>query len=574
MWLERFALDVPQGVQYTNTVWTNRDLVPIPAERRLWNAWGYIGYWTVGGSCVTAWTLGSTMLAHGSNAPHAIGACVIGAFITGLLAVGNGLVGDKHHIGYTVSCRATFGMRGSYIPIVLRCCITSAWFGLQAFWGGQAVKAMIGALIPGFITGDLDQLFSRSSHLAKNDFIGFWIWMVAFVGLLFLPPEKMQLPFLCSFVLLMSSCFALLGWTVSLAGGAGPLFSKDWTPEVHKNRAVGWTMVFGVSSVLSTWGTGCLSQSDWTRYAKRPSEPRWSQMIAAPLTIILTACMGIIVTSASMVIFNGKILWNPIQMLPLLQKHLHHTAASRAGVFFIGLGFAVSQLALALVLNSVSTGMDLAGLFPKYISITRGAALMVIIGIAIQPWQLVANSAKFLTVLAAFGIFVSPITGVMLADLLAVRRNKFVIHDLYHTKRENSDEKSIYWFTRGFNIWNLVAIIVGMWPMIPGLANAAIMASDQRHYEHPEIPEPLPLGWRRVYNIGFFVGFAISFTITYVAAVLKPPPGVGIHSTWCSGDETDSDKEQMSYDEPGTGPGTGANELLGSELNPVDTEKP
>lgn len=562
MILAKLALDVPDGATYENTVWTNRDLVPIPADRRTWNAWGYIGYWTVGGSCVTAWTLGSTMLAHGSNAPHAIGASVIGAFLTGLLAVGNGLVGDRHHIGYTVSCRATFGMRGSYIPIVLRCCITSAWFGLQAFWGGQAVKAMIGSLIPGFITGDLDHLFSESSHLAKNDFIGFWIWMLFFVFILFLlPPEKMQIPFLCSFLLLMMSCFALLGWTVGLAGGAGPLFSKDWKPEVHKNRAVGWTMIFGVSSVLSTWGTGCLSQSDWTRYAHKPSAPRWSQMLAAPLTIILTASMGIIVTSASMVIFNGKIYWNPIQMLPLLQKRLDHSAKARAGVFFISLGFAVSQLALALVLNSVSTGMDLAGLFPKYISITRGAAMMVVIGIAIQPWQLVANSAKFLTVLAAFGVFIAPITGVMIADLLVVRRNKFIIYDLFHTRQSTDDQsntadgKSIYWFFHGFNVWNLVSIVMGMWPMIPGLANAAIMSSDQRHYKHPEIPEPLPLSWRRVYNIGFFVGFAVSFTLTCLGALIWKPPGVGKHSTWCSGDETDSEKDLSYVGREGEGAG-------------------
>lgn len=78
------------------------------------------------------------------------------------------------------------------------------------------------------------------------------------------------------------------------------------------------------------------------------------------------------------------------------------------------------------MLNSVSCGMDMAGLWPRYINIRRGAYIMAIIGIAIQlvpcgnccwsvlthdrPWQLLTTAAKFLAVLSGFGVFLAPAT--------------------------------------------------------------------------------------------------------------------------------------------------------------------
>lgn len=39
---------------------------------------------------------------------------------------------------------------------------------------------------------------------------------------------------------------------------------------------------------------------------------------------------------------------------------------------------------ISVVLNSVSTGMDMAGLWPKYINIRRGSYIMAIMGVCIQ----------------------------------------------------------------------------------------------------------------------------------------------------------------------------------------------
>jgi NCS1 family nucleobase:cation symporter-1 len=97
----------------------------------------------------------------------------------------------------------------------------------------------------------------------------------------------------------------------------------------------------------------------------------------------------------------------------------------------------------------VPAGMDCAGLWPKFITTRRGALILTVIGIIIQPWRFVTESATFLQVLSAFGgsysclyfhsyqvtnmetVFVAPLTGILAVDYWLVRRRKWKIPDLY-----------------------------------------------------------------------------------------------------------------------------------------------
>lgn len=58
----------------------------------------------------------------------------------------------------------------------------------------------------------------------------------------------------------------------------------------------------------------------------------------------------------------------------------------------------------------MSVGMDMAGLWPRYINIRRGSYIMAALGIIVQPWQLLNTAAKFLRVMSSFGIFMAPAT--------------------------------------------------------------------------------------------------------------------------------------------------------------------
>ncbi|KAJ5755857.1 hypothetical protein N7533_005400 [Penicillium manginii] len=463
-----------EDAQYENTTWCNRDLIPTPPDRRTYGVWSYfganlcpsallkdqlndlffLGYWTVSGSCISAWSTGSTLLAFGLSPQQAIAVVVVGGILAGLLAVACGWMGENHHIGFTVSSRFSWGMRGSYFPVVLRVFVSCMWFGMQAFWGGQATRVMIGAIIPGF--AHMPNYFAPGSHLQTKDFIGLLIWMCAFIPGLLIRPERLQVPFIICFTFFCGSCFGLLIWAVSQAHGPGSMFEK---PGSAPN--VGWAFMFGITAILGSWGSGTLGQSDWTRYAKRRFAPTLSQLIASPLTIAATATIGIIVTSASRDIMGGEIEWNPIYLLADIQDFYESSPGVRAAVFFASIGMVFSQFSISVVLNSVSCGMDMAGLWPRYINIRRGGYIMACVGIAVQPWQLLSTAEKFLSVLSGFGVFMAPATGIMLADYHIVRKHKLKIGDLY-----SGDSSSIYWFDDGVNWRAFVAFLAGMWPLI------------------------------------------------------------------------------------------------------------
>ena len=195
---------------------------------------------------------------------------------------------------------------------------------------------------------------------------------------------------------------------------------------------------------------------DWTRYAKTPNASLFGQGITAPLTIIVTAICGAITTSAAFTIY-GAYFWNPFELLLHIQRTAL-TPAARAGTFFSGLAFLASQMALCIVLNAISTGMDMAALCPKWINIRRGCVILTIIAVAVCPWNYVNAASTFILVLSGWSIFLSGMTGILISDYFLVRRCELHVGDLYLNSRE-----SAYYYAYGFNWRAYVSYVEALW---------------------------------------------------------------------------------------------------------------
>jgi NCS1 family nucleobase:cation symporter-1 len=120
------------------------------------------------------------------------------------------------------------------------------------------------------------------------------------------------------------------------------------------------------------------------------------------VTVTICATLGAFATSAINDKY-GKLIWNPISVLQFLLED-DYNASTRAGCFFAGMGFFISQVATNLVQNSVSCGMDLAALAPRWIDVTRGSLIMCLVGYLINPWRFVNAPGTFITVLSSFGM--------------------------------------------------------------------------------------------------------------------------------------------------------------------------
>ncbi|KAM0192257.1 hypothetical protein ACHAPI_008431 [Fusarium lateritium] len=250
------------------------------------------------------------------------------------------------------------------------------------------------------------------------------------------------------------------------------------------------------------------SQSDYTRYARKPGDQILAQLVMVPLGTIVVGCIGIICTSCAATLYPMKegLLWQPYVFLDTIREQEGNRGA-RAGVAFASIAFMFSQFGMVVASNLVVAGIDLAALLPRWFTIRRGAYSTLACAFIMQPWSLLNSATSFLTVVGSFNVFLGPLMGIMFADYFILRKRTIKLTDLYGNSQE-----SIYWYAKGWNWRAAVAWVLGVWFLLPGLA--------QRGMD----PKGFWGGWTRLYQMGWFVGCLVSGVVFLALDYVSPMP--------------------------------------------------
>lgn len=171
---------------------------------------------------------------------------------------------------------------------------------------------------------------------------------------------------------------------------------------------------------------------------------------------------------------------------------------------------AVCQLAINVIDNAFSAGFDMAGLFPRFINIRRGAYIGLVLSIALCPWELLSSAATFISVLSAYSVFLGPMVGIQIADYWIIRGRRLKLSDLYHNHPDG-----VFYYYKGINWRSFVSWIVGWGSQIPGFAHAVNKNID------------VPLACTRLYYLAYPLGFVISFLAHLALNKAFPPKGLG-----------------------------------------------
>src|SRR6202522_59310 len=126
----------------------NKDLAPVPMEKRTWGIYNYASLWVAMSVCIPTYMLASGLIAGGMSWKQAIGTILLGNVIVLIPMILNAHAGAKYGIPFPVLVRASFGTRGANVPAVLRALVACGWFGIQSWLGGQAIAAMIAVVWP------------------------------------------------------------------------------------------------------------------------------------------------------------------------------------------------------------------------------------------------------------------------------------------------------------------------------------------------------------------------------------------------------------------------------------------
>ena len=166
--------------------------------------------------------------------------------------------------------------------------------------------------------------------------------------------------------------------------------------------------------MIGYWATLSLNMPDFTRFGRSQREQMIGQVVALPTTMFVFAAMGVMITSATVIIY-GEAIWDPIQLVGRFRAPLVVAISMFTAV--------VATLAVNIAANVVSPANDFANAFPRAIDFKTGGLITGIVGILMQPWKLLADPSGYIfTWLLGYSGGLGSIAGVLIADYWLVRR--------------------------------------------------------------------------------------------------------------------------------------------------------
>ncbi|OBR16336.1 NCS1 nucleoside transporter [Colletotrichum higginsianum IMI 349063] len=499
------SLRLPDSDVAESNVWINDDIRPMPPSRRRWTTSTFISFWLTNQVAISNWQLGASLVAVGLSVWQSVIAIIIGKIIIALVAIANGMVGAEWHIGFPVVSRYIWGVYGQYFILIQRIFLSLVWFAVQSWTGGLTVVNCLSAIFPSFEY--LGNVFPESSHLTTKNFIGWIIFNILLIPILYIRPERIQKLLLAFNIVSSVTLLSIMIWALATAGEPGSLLRQGSKPMSSSD--LGWQIVHGITTVIGSIAVGLTNQPDYCRFARRPGDQIFGQWFSIIFFGAVFPTFGCLAASATGVIY-GQPIWNP----PLIVQawlDTDYNAKSRAGAFFVGLGLLCIQLSINSIDNAFSAGMDLAGLFCRYVNIRRGAYVGLVLSIALCPWELLSSASVFISVLSAYSVFLGPVIGIQICDYFVIRRRRIKLSDLYHPRPDGS-----FYYWRGFNPRAFVSWVCGFATQLPGFAASVT-------------PDSVKVGaaWINLYYLAFPLGFAISFLLHLGLNTVWPPQDAG-----------------------------------------------
>ncbi len=464
----------------------NEDLAPAGPEERTWTTYNFVALWVGISIVITTYTLASGLIAAGMIWWQALLTIGLGNLIVLVPLLLNAHAGTKYGVPFPVFVRSSFGVTGANFAAIARALVACGWFGIQTWIGGLALDAMLTAFWGGW------------ANVAGHQGITFFIFWIAQVLIILTGIEGIKVFESFAAPLLLAGGIVLLIWGFVAGGGIGNVFSAS--SQLQEGNAPFWALFWsGLAANVGYWVTLSLNIPDFTRFAKSQRSQITGQALALPLTMTAFSFIGIAVTAATIVVYNEPI-WDPVALVTRIAGPI--PALLIAAMIII----VIAQISTNMAANVVSPSNDFSNLAPKYISFKTGGMITAVLGIVSFPWVLFNNAGAYIfTWLVGYGSLLGAIGAVMIVDYWIVRRTRLDLADLY-------DPDGRYAYSGGWNWRAILAVFVGVIPVVPGFLKAATTPGGV--IENPTFIDSL-------YTYGLFFTFTVA-AIAYLLLGLIP----------------------------------------------------
>jgi NCS1 family nucleobase:cation symporter-1 len=420
-----------------NTDLWNDDLRPCTPAEHSWRGSRFASLWIGMCLCIPTYSLAGGMIDLGMSWWEAVLTILVGSAVVLVPILLVAHAGTRYGIPYPVFARLWFGTRGAHLPALARAIIGAGWFGINAWFGGLALDAIAGRLVPAW--------GGFGAHIAIA-FAAFWILNVAIA---MRGPQAIGRLAAIAAPTLGLAAVALFAWGLSAAGGVGPMLAAP--PKLHGTAF--WIAFFpSAIGVVAFWATLALNIPDYSRYAVSQRAQLRGQLVM-PVVMALFAFVAIAVTSATVVVY-GKPLWNPVELLLKFPT----VVVLIGGVLVI-----LSSITINVGANVMAPARAFENLWPNKITFATGAVMTGLLALAMQPWFVLERFGNYIFLwLGTYGTLLGPFDGIAICDYWLVRELRLDLFQLY-------SRNGRYDYAGGWNLRAVAALAVGWIPPLIGL---------------------------------------------------------------------------------------------------------
>jgi nucleobase:cation symporter-1, NCS1 family len=474
-------VDLTDRAALAGSRFANQDLLPTPLANRRWGMYNYTALWIGMAHNIPSYLLASGLIAVGMNWLQAFITITAANLIVMIPMLLNSHAGTKYGIPYPVLARAFYGLRGANLAALLRAFIACGWFGIQTWIGGQAIFVIVGKLAGSGWSAAAG--FGGYPWTMWLSFAVFWViqMLIIWRGIDTIRRfENWAAP------LVMVGFLALLAWIVLRVGGFGPVFSQP--PKLGWGSRFWPVFVPSLMGMIAFWATLSLNMSDFTRFAASQRRQITGQLAGLPTTMAAISMISIVVTSGTIVLY-GSAIWDPVALVGKFGNPV---------VVVIGLIMAMlATTCTNVAANVVSPSYDFSNAVPRWLNFRMAGLVAGVIGIAIQPWRLLANPHVYIyTWLDFYGGVLASVAGVLAAGYWLLARTRLDLTALYQAGGR-------YWFTAGWNWSAVVATVAGAVVAVGGAYSAPGSGPFPLHGLIPALKPVYDYSWVAGLVVGF-----------------------------------------------------------------------
>jgi NCS1 family nucleobase:cation symporter-1 len=432
----------------------NEDLAPVPKVKRNWGWVSYTMIWMGMIHNIVSYELAGSLIAIGMSTWQALAAVLLSNVCLIVALWFNSVAGTKYGIPFPVLIRASFGIKGAHVPVLIRAFIAIFWFSVQTYVGSKAVGAIISVVYPGWV--------SLGTHtflgMGLNDWIGFVIFWLLHAWVISHGLERVRNFEMWAGPLVILLALGLVYWAINVAHGIGPIFSvpaKLSGGEFWKN------FLIGVTGMIGGFATLVLNIPDLTRFAKSQKDQAIGQAVGLPVMMTFFGLMSIMITVGTIIAF-GKPITDPVQ---LLLQFKDHPVVILLGAFAL----LIATLSVNVVANVVSPAYDLINLIPSKLNFVKAGMISIIIGVFFVPWLWFNNANSVFTIAGAIGGTLGPVAGIMIVDYYLIKNSRYDLNSFFVKDGE-------YTYRNGWNPRAFVAMAIGVIFALIGLVVPALQS--------------------------------------------------------------------------------------------------